>query len=167
VTLNADISASIHLTDEQLAACISDIVREIFELMVAMPTVKPLPSTAQIDASVCGVTGMLGFAGTYNGLISLHCPVELALGITSHMLGCDCNEVNDDLRDAIGEVANMLGGNVKRVLSKGGLDVRLSIPTVIFGGEHAVNVLSDPDCLVVAFDADGGVLLIGLTLKKE
>ena len=167
MTLNADISSSIDLSEEQLAVYISDITREIFELMVSMTAISLYPATEPLDDYKCGITGMVGFAGTYNGMISIHCPVGLALEITSHMLGTECTEVDDDLRDAVGEVANMLGGSIKKVLSIGGLDVKLSIPTVIYGEEHTSNVLSDRDCVVVPFDVGGHTLLIGLTLKND
>jgi chemotaxis protein CheX len=110
---------------------------------------------------------MVGFAGTYSGVISIHCPVELALKITSNMLGIECDEVNEDLNDAVGEIANMLGGSVKQVLSKGGLDIKLSIPTVISGEDYTVNSLSDMDCVVIPFVVEDHKLLVGLTLKKE
>ncbi|NVN89793.1 MAG: chemotaxis protein CheX, partial [Desulfuromonadales bacterium] len=98
---------------------------------------------------------------------SIHCPVSLALKITSSMLGMECDEVNEDLNDAIGEIANMLGGSVKQVLSKGGLDVKLSIPTVISGEDYTVNSLSDTDCVVIPFKTDDDRFLVGLTLTKE
>jgi chemotaxis protein CheX len=113
------------------------------------------------------MTGMVGFAGIYSGVISVHCPVDLALKITSNMLGIECDEVNEDLNDAIGEIANMLGGGVKQVLSKGGQDVKLSIPTVISGEDYTVNSLSDIDCVVIPFKIGGDKFLVGLTLKKE
>jgi chemotaxis protein CheX len=87
--------------------------------------------------------------------------------ITSNMLGMDCDEVNEDLNDAIGEISNMLGGSVKQVLSKGGLDVKLSIPTVIAGEDYTVNSLSDSDCVVIPFRIDDDKFLVGLVLKKE
>ena len=83
------------------------------------------------------------------------------------MLGMECDEVNDDLNDAIGEIANMLGGGVKQVLSKGGLDVKLSTPTVISGEDYTVTSLSDLDCVVIPFKIDDDKFLVGLTLKKE
>ena len=83
------------------------------------------------------------------------------------MLGMECEEVGDDLNDAIGEIANMLGGGVKQVLSKGGLDVKLSIPTVISGEDYTVNSLSDIDCVVIPFVIENEKFLVGLTLKME
>jgi chemotaxis protein CheX len=61
----------------------------------------------------------------------------------------------------------MLGGSVKQVLSKGGLDVKLSIPTVIAGEDYTVNSLSDSDCVIIPFKIDDDKFLVGLVLKKE
>ncbi len=167
MSLNADISRTTSFTEEQVAGYVIDATTEVFSTMVMMDVAGDFPLKEPVSRFKCSITGMVGFAGTYSGVISIHCPVSLALKITSNMLGVDCDEVNDDLNDAIGEIANMLGGSVKQVLSKGGLDVKLSIPTVISGEDYTVNSLSDNDCVVVPFAIEGHTLLVGLTLKKE
>jgi chemotaxis protein CheX len=167
MSLNAEIVASKVFTEEQLAKYIIDATQDVFSTMVMMEATDDYPLRDPINRFKCSITGMVGFAGTYSGVISIHCPVELALKITSSMLGMECDEVNEDLNDAIGEIANMLGGSVKQVLSKGGLDVKLSIPTVISGEDYTVNSLSDTDCVVIPFKTDDNRFLVGLTLTKE
>jgi len=167
MSLNPDITRSTSFTEEQVAGYVIDATREVFSTMIMMEVVDDFPLKEPVSRFKCSITGMVGFAGTYSGVISIHCPVALALMITSNMLGVECDEINDDLNDAIGEIANMLGGSVKQVLSKGGLDVKLSIPTVISGEDYTVNSLSDNDCVVVPFTVEGFTLLVGLTLKKE
>ncbi|MBV5338264.1 MAG: chemotaxis protein CheX [Deltaproteobacteria bacterium] len=167
MTLNPDISRSTSFTEEQVAGYVIDATKEVFSTMVMMEINDEFPLKEPVSRFKCSITGMVGFAGTYSGVISIHCPVALALKITSNMLGLDCDEVNEDLNDAIGEIANMLGGSVKQVLSKGGLDVKLSIPTVISGEDYTVNSLSDNDCVVVPFTVEEHTLLVGITLKKE
>ncbi|BCS55834.1 chemotaxis protein CheX [Geobacter sp. SVR] len=167
MSLNAVISSSTKFSEEQLAKYITDATREVFSTMVMMEPTDDYPLKEPVHRFKCSITGMVGFAGIYSGVISIHCPVSLALKITSSMLGMDCEEVNEDLSDAIGEIANMLGGGVKQVLSKGGLDVKLSIPTVISGEEYTVNSLSDIDCVIIPFVIDDDKFLVGLTLKKE
>lgn len=167
MSLNAEIANSKVFTEEQLAKYIIDATQEVFTTMIMMDAADDYPLQEPINRFKCSITGMVGFAGTYSGVISIHCPVSLALKITSSMLGMECDEVNEDLNDAIGEIANMLGGSVKQVLSKGGLDVKLSIPTVISGEDYTVNSLSDIDCVVIPFRADGDKFLVGLTLTKE
>ena len=167
MSLSADISATTSFTEEQLAGYVIAATQEVFSTMVMMDVTDEFPLKEPVSRFKCSITGMVGFAGTYSGVISIHCPVELALKITSNMLGMECDEVNEDLNDAIGEIANMLGGSVKQVLSKGGLDIKLSIPTVISGEDYTVNSLSDMDCVVIPFVVEGHKLLVGLTLKKE
>ncbi len=167
MSLNRDIAASNIFTEEQLAKYVIDATQEVFSTMIMMDAADDYPLQEPINRFQCSITGMVGFAGTYSGVISIHCPVSLALRITSSMLGMECDEVNEDLNDAIGEIANMLGGSVKQVLSKGGLDVKLSIPTVISGEDYTVNSLSDMDCVVIPFKIDDDRFLVGLTLKKE
>jgi len=160
-------SSDISLTEEQVSGYVIAATREVFSTMIMMDVVDDFPLKEPVSRFKCSITGMVGFAGTYSGVISIHCPVSLALKITSNMLGVDCDEVNEDLNDAIGEIANMVGGSVKQVLSKGGLDVKLSIPTVISGEDYTVNSLSDNDCVVVPFTVEDHTMLVGLTLKKE
>ncbi|KAB0667175.1 chemotaxis protein CheX [Oryzomonas japonica] len=167
MSLNADIAGSARFTEEQLARYVIDATKDVFSTMVMMDPADDYPLKDPIHRFQCSITGMVGFAGIYSGVISIHCPVALALQITSSMLGMECEEVNEDLNDAIGEIANMLGGSVKQVLSKGGMDVKLSIPTVISGEDYTVNSLSDIDCVVIPFSVNDNRFLVGLTLKKE
>jgi chemotaxis protein CheX len=167
MSLNADIAAATKFSEEQLAKYVIDATKEVFSTMVMMDPSADYPLQEPVHRFKCSITGMVGFAGTYSGVISIHCPVKLAMQITSNMLGMECEEVNEDLNDAIGEISNMLGGSVKQVLSKGGLDVKLSIPTVISGEDYTVNSLSDDDCVIIPFNNDGERFLVGLVLKKE
>lgn len=167
MSLNSEIAAATKFSEEELAKYVIEATREVFSTMVMMEPTDDYPIREPITRFRCSITGMVGFAGTYSGVISIHCPVELAMKITSNMLGVECEEVGEDLNDAIGEISNMLGGSVKQVLSKGGLDVKLSIPTVISGEDYTVNSLSDNDCVVIPFKVDDQQFIVGLILKKE
>jgi chemotaxis protein CheX len=165
--MSLDASSTTTFTVEQLATYVIEATREVFSTMVMMDPIDDYPLKEPVKRFKCSITGMVGFAGIYSGVISIHCPLDLALKMTSNMLGMECEEVNEDLNDAIGEVANMLGGNIKQVLSKGGLDVKLSIPTVIVGEDYTVNSLSDSDCVVIPFHIDDNRFIVGLTLTTE
>jgi chemotaxis protein CheX len=171
MSLNAEIADSLKFSEQQLSEYVINATREVFSTMVMMEPADDFPLKEPITHFKCSITGMVGFAGTYSGVISMHCPLHLAKKITGAMLGMEENEIDEggeDLNDAIGEIANMLGGSVKMILSKGGLDVKLSIPTVIAGEDYTVNSLSDIDCVVIPFNVDATErFLVGLTLKKE
>jgi len=60
----------------------------------------------------------------------------------------------------------MLGGHVKQVLSKGGSDLNLSIPTVISGETYTISSVND-DTVIIPFQFEDEKFLVGLTIRKE
>ena len=150
-----------------MASHVINATKEVFNTMVMMDLEDQYPLAEPVSKFHCSVTSMVGLAGTYTGILSIHCPQSFALRITSNMLGMDVTDVGDDVNDALGEIANMLGGYVKQMLSKGGLDISLSIPTVISGEEYTVNAMEDSDCVIIPFHHEGSRFLVGLKLMKE
>ncbi|WP_414652443.1 chemotaxis protein CheX [Geomonas sp.] len=167
MALNQQIAQSTKLSEVDLAGYVINATKEVFTTMVMLDPQDQYPLSEPITTFHCSVTGMVGLAGTYTGILSIHCPKPLALRITSNMLGMDVEEVGEDVNDAMGEIANMLGGYVKQILSKGGLDINLSIPTVIAGEEYTVNSMSDSDCVIIPFIEASDRFLVGLKLQKE
>jgi len=167
MTLNAAVEESIHLSEDQMVSHVINATKEVFSTMVMMDLVASFPLEEPVNRFQCSISGMVGLAGTYTVILSIHCPQFFAMRITSNMLGMEVDEVGEDVNDALGEIANMLGGYVKMVLSKGGMDINLSIPTIISGEEYTINAMSESDCVVVPFDHNGERFLVSLKLRKE
>ncbi len=155
------------LTEAELSSLVINSTRETFSTMIMMELRDESPLTESVSHFHNSVSGMVGFAGIYTGALSIHCPLSLARMITANMLGMECEEVDDDINDALGEVANMLGGGIKHVLSAGGMDVKLSTPTVISGENYKVKALSESNTVVIPFYHDDERFLVGLTLTRE
>jgi chemotaxis protein CheX len=109
---------------------------------------------------------MIGLAGTHKGVLAIHIPNHVAIAITSSFLGMDVDEINDDVRDAVGELANMLGGNVKTILSQNGRDIDLSLPSTIAGHEYGFKATTDVDLVILPFQTEQGRFLVELQLEK-
>ena len=93
--------------------------------------------------------------------------VGVLLSALRSFLGMDVKEINADVEDAIGELANMLGGNVKTLLSKNGRDVSLSLPTTITGEAYNFQMASEnTERTVVRFESDHGRFHVELQLEK-
>lgn len=167
MTLNAAVEEAIHLSEEQMVGHVIDATKEVFSTMVMMDLEARFPLEEAVNHFQCSISGMVGLAGTYTGILAIHCPQSFAVRITSNMLGMEVEEVGEDVNDALGEIANMLGGYVKMVLSKGGMDINLSIPTIISGAEYTINAMSESDCVVVPFEHGGERFLVSLKLRKE
>jgi chemotaxis protein CheX len=167
MTMSEAVVASANLSEEELARHVITATKDVFSTMVCMELEDTYPLSEPVTRFHCCVTAMVGLAGIYTGILSIHCPQRLALSITSNMLGMEVEEVGEDASDALGEIANMLGGHVKQVFSKGGLDLHLSIPTVITGEDYTVNCMAEKDCVIIPFTCGEQRFLVGLTLRKE
>jgi chemotaxis protein CheX len=83
------------------------------------------------------VVALIGLAGQWIGTGVIGCTPEFACRIASLMLMAEYQAVNEDVLDAMAEMANMIFGSVKTELEEKLGALGLSIPTVIFGRNFA------------------------------
>lgn len=116
---------------------LSDLVTEIFKTMLGVELEEAHGDAALEDASV--LTGTVGISGDWEGAVTVECGEALARRIAGIMLGIRADEVQEqDVRDSLGEVANMTGGNVKALFPGSS---RLSLPAVVTDSDASVNGL--------------------------
>lgn len=81
------------------------------------------------DRSGPAFWGQVEISGDWDGRVLVQCSREAARQAAHAMFETvDGTETTQDMRDAIGELANMIGGNVKSLMSESGCT--LSLPTV-------------------------------------
>lgn len=97
------------------------------------------------------MTSMIGLGGGIRGLLAIHCPAKVAKSITGSFLGMEIEQLDDDVKDAIGEIANMIAGNLKVSYAKVDINVELAIPTSIVGDSFYVSSISDSNRFIVPF----------------
>jgi len=77
------------------------------------------------------IIGAIHLAGPWHGLVMTGFEPSLAFAVTAHLLGEERpTSYNEDVRDAVGEIANILAGNLKRLSP---YHTEMSIPAVIEG----------------------------------
>jgi chemotaxis protein CheX len=121
--------------DQTLGPVIEQIVENVFQTMMDLevhPSDAPWPPRGDV------ITSSISLGGSWKGVVLLECAVPEALLFASRMIDVDPpSDVNDDVRDALGELANMVGGNLKSVLPGG---VELSLPSVVWGSDYRVAI---------------------------
>jgi CheY-specific phosphatase CheX len=84
-------------------------VEEVFEIMLGC-RVKPV---AQSEHKRNGeFTAMIGLAGALCGILTVCCEAKTAAQIARKMLG-DTATSADEVGDALGEICNMIAGNLR------------------------------------------------------
>jgi len=156
---------------EKVKLALIENVKQIFQMMLFTDPIPKEPKET-VDKDFSGITAIIGMAGE-NGssVLYLRCSDESACKLASKMLGAEYTEVNDEVKDAIGEIANMIAGNLKAVLSDFGVELELSIPTLISGEKYETKLGEDEGedvhRLAVPFEFDGGEMEVILIISSE
>jgi chemotaxis protein CheX len=109
---------------------VPEAVREI--LMMACGTVAEPCDEFGDDVMEDGVIiAVISIMGGVDWSIYLGLPRETAQQMAMAFCGFEIPFEGEDMGDAIGEVANILAGNVKQVLDKRGVEVEISLPSVM------------------------------------
>jgi chemotaxis protein CheX len=108
------------------------------------------------------VLGRVTISGTWRGAVTLGCSPELARRAAATMFGKPPAEAElDEIRDALGELTNMVGGNFKTLL-KG--ECRLSVPNVVDAVPYG-EVEPAPDAHLW-FECEGGLVILNVLAQK-
>jgi chemotaxis protein CheX len=107
------------------------IVERLWQTTLKLP-LRHLPDTSVLFTEAAPtLTASIRFGGTFPALLSLTCARSLAQSIAAAMFQVRADHATSkDVRDAIGEVINILGGNLKAVLSP---SCQLALPAVAEG----------------------------------
>lgn len=108
---------------------VEQLVQDLFSGLLG--ECEALPYAAPHDGSPLGVTASVSVTGGWSGHVVFACSEDVGRHIAAGLLMSEPGDINDeDLSDAMGEVANVIGGNVKSVMPG---PSKLSLPVAIIG----------------------------------
>ena len=118
----------------------SDDILEIIQAVWAafLPDSDGVAPAAPQEGAACAISANVTISGSWNGVVSLGFSGGAAALAASTMFGIALDDVGrPDIVDAVGELVNIIGGNIKGAL-EGSCD--LSLPLVVEG--RTLNSLS-------------------------
>jgi chemotaxis protein CheX len=129
---------------------VAQIVESVFGTMLSLDV---SPSGAPWFPSGNRLTSAVHLTGDWNGAVLLECNKTQACRFAERFLGTDpCDAVDDVVRDVLGELANMIGGNMKGVLDA---RVHLSMPSVVDGSDYSLRFCGAAKWERLAFQCSG------------
>jgi chemotaxis protein CheX len=138
------------LQEEDLVGLTGSIWETVFGREVI--AVDPASVVDVIDAGV-RVTANVAITGGWNGNVSFVMPLAGAVRAAADMFAMAEDELDDDLvNDAVGELANIAGGNIKGMIEE---PTKLGLPTVVRGADYSMSVPGTHTVVEAAFDCDG------------
>ena len=112
------------------------------------------------------VSGVIGLTGEINGTISCSFTEKSILAIVSNMLGEGMKEMNDEIKDAVGEITNMISGQARQELEELGRSLQAAIPTVITGKNHSITHMTTSPVIAIPFSTDNGEFTIEVCFEE-
>lgn len=142
-------------------------VSQVFSTMLSMD-VQTLGGDCPSRLEGDRIIGSVGFAGAIMGSITIEVERTFAGMMTAAMLGIEPDEVGgeEDVFDVLGEVSNMIGGNLKSRLCDTGFPCELSIPSIVAGRDFNLESRdwSTHECL--AFRHQDHLALVNVYVKS-
>jgi chemotaxis protein CheX len=103
-------SHSANGTHESWLPLLEVATREVFERMLGCQLRDPAEAESNLD-----VTAMVGLAGQLCGVLSVRCESCAAALMASKMLCVELHKVGPEMADALGEICNMVAGNLEAI----------------------------------------------------
>jgi len=157
-------SQSAQPAEAELGTILEKAMGEVFEIMLG---IKLGPAATGTVLRHPDLTALIGLAGDLSGVITLSCSAASAAHMASSMLGAAIEEVDDDVRDALGEICNMIAGNFRAKIPGQASSCSLSIPTVISGEDYELHALAPNQHVELWVPYEGTVISLGLYLERK
>ena len=122
------------------------------------------PAAEPPDEPVGKYTAMVGMAGALCGMVTLRCDDPTAAKLASFMLGGDAASNQSTIRDALGELCNMVAGNFKSKINTLADHCMLSVPTVISGEDYVLETAEPAEGFNSVLSLEGAHIWVAVVI---
>lgn len=130
-------------------------------------TTEPLKPFVKKDNKARGcVTGLINLNGEYTATVAITFTEECILKIVSNMFGEELTKVDDDIFDAVGELSNMIAGQVSLSITQYGESLKATFQKVLSESKHTIDHIVQKPILAVPFSTDNGDFTIEVSFKE-
>jgi len=140
---------------------LTQIVESVFSAMLGLEATGLGPPWFSGEDRL---TAAVHLAGAWNGAVLIECDRAQACRFAGRYLSIDTPDSMDDVvRDVLGEIANMIGGNLKSALTRG---IHISMPSVVDGSDYSMRVCGAEVSAQIGFQsAEGPFWVTALAMR--
>ena len=150
------------------AEFINPFLEATVSVLKTMAFLEPIPGNPYIKkggAASGDISGIVGITGEAEGSLCLSFSRGCILFIIGKMLGEEQKEINEEVKDAVGELTNMISGDSRRRLQELGHSFQGAIPSVISGPGHEVKHITKGPILSIPFTTQAGDFVVEVCFK--
>ena len=151
---------------------VNPFIEGVLRVLNTTASLKSSPDSPYVksEGNIQGaIAGVLEISGELNGTAVIGFSEKSILGIVSTMFGETMVEINDEIVDAVGEISNMVAGNVTTKLVELGKQVKIKFSHVLSANESGFVSTQDSGgepVLVFPFRTTQGKVLLEINLHE-
>ena len=156
------------ITLDTIRQSIESTLIETFDAMMSMAlTVVDNSEAASLEDN--RMVGAIHFGGEVVGVMSFSLTEAFARTVTAAMLGLDLEEIKggEEIQDVIGELANIVAGNLKTEFLDAGLTCVVSTPSITSGSDFKIDPVDIAPPVTFTFRHEDEVVQVELCAKEE
>lgn len=113
---------------------LAGLVTSVFETLLNLPVRERLETPPALPNSF---SGAIYYAGAWQGAFLVECSHEQAFDWAARLMSLQPPISLADAKDSLGELTNVIAGNLKALLPPG---VALSLPSVVQGNDYSLSI---------------------------
>lgn len=142
------------------AKFINPVLTSVVNILQTMAQITPQPGKPEVKSDRASRGIISGFIDLADKETRVSVVVTFSqaaiLDIGSRMMHMELVEVDEIVKDLVGEMANMIAGGAKANLQEAGYDFNLTLPSVVVGAGHEVKHSVDGVILIMPFTTEAG-----------
>lgn len=120
------------------------------------------------QAAIGDVSGIIAMnSDKFLGSVAMCYQEDLILKIFNNMMGATARDINEDVKDAVAELTNIIFGNAKRDLNVIGHTIQPAIPSVVTGKNHEIRHSVEGVNLVIPFESISGKMVVECVMRSK
>ncbi len=152
-----------NVIEERLIQPFINATVKVLETMAFTHVLPGRPYLKNEEVAKGDLSGVIGMTGEDKyGTMSVSFSKKAILGVVSNMFSESKTQIDGEIKDAVGEIANMISGQARQEMEQQmGVSINAAIPTVISGTDHSIRHITDYPIAAVTFTIQKGEFSIG------
>lgn len=151
---------------EEIIDVVKTSVINTFESITGEP-----PSYMPDESSNAPLNGIIGNIAVFNPdftfSLMIAIPKDTAVSLSEAFLGMEIEFESDDMGDLVGELANILAGDVAANMEEIGFRGQSSLPTATRGSDLRLFMPNKPPSAKMKFDGNLGPFVLNMALSQS
>jgi len=157
------------ITDDAIRKSIDATIIETFDAMMSMSLEAAADGDSVEFDDGKTMVGAIHFGGEVVGVVSFTLTEDFARTVTAAMLGIEVDEIEgtEEINDVIGELANIVAGNLKSEFLDQGLTCVISTPSITSGSDFKIDPIDIAPPISFVYRHAEEIVHIELCVKEE